>query len=65
MLDNRLRRAARWLVAVVRRISGMPDYQAYLDHLQRYHPDHPVPGEREYFSEYLRSRYGDGPTRCC
>jgi hypothetical protein len=21
--------------------------------------------EREFFELYLRSRYGDGPTRCC
>jgi len=59
------RPAAMWLAAAIRRISGMPDYQAYLDHLQRCHPDVPVPNEREYFTEYLRSHYGDGPTRCC
>lgn len=61
----RVRPAAKWLLAAVRRISGMPDYQAYLDHLQRCHPHQPAPSQREYFSEYLRSRYGDGPTRCC
>jgi uncharacterized short protein YbdD (DUF466 family) len=54
-----------WLVSAVRRISGMPDYEAYLEHLRLCHPGHPTPSEGEYFSDYLRSRYGEGPTRCC
>jgi uncharacterized short protein YbdD (DUF466 family) len=60
-----VRPVAMWLAAVVRRISGMPDYQAYLDHMQQCHPEKSAPSEREYFNEYLRSRYGDGPARCC
>ena len=32
----------------------MPDYQAYLEHLRRSHPDRPIPTEREYYAEYLR-----------
>ncbi len=50
---------------VLRRISGMPDYACYVEHLRRCHPGTPVPNEREYYAEYLRSRYEDGPTRCC
>jgi uncharacterized short protein YbdD (DUF466 family) len=48
-----------------RRVVGMPDYAAYLQHLQEAHPGWPVPTEREFFELYLRARYGDGPTRCC
>jgi uncharacterized short protein YbdD (DUF466 family) len=44
---------------------GMPDYPAHLDHLRRCHPDRPLPTEREFFDEFVRTRYGDGPTRCC
>ena len=29
------------------------------------HPDRPIPTEREFYDEYVRTRYGDGPTRCC
>jgi uncharacterized short protein YbdD (DUF466 family) len=43
----------------------MPDYEAYLEHLRSSHPERAAPSEREYYAEYLRSRYEDGPTRCC
>jgi len=55
----------RGLLAAVRRVLGMPDYQAYLAHLQAHHPGCPMPTEREYFDEFVRARYSGGPTRCC
>jgi len=55
----------RRLSAVVRRIAGMPDYAAHVEHLRRDHPECPIPTEREFYDEYVRARYGDGPTRCC
>lgn len=51
--------------AVVRRLAGMPDYAAYVEHARRCHPDRPVLSERDFFAEYLSARYADGPTRCC
>jgi len=56
--------AAR-LLALVRRVAGMPDYAAHLEHLRCCHPERRVPTEREFFDQYLRARYADGPTRCC
>jgi uncharacterized short protein YbdD (DUF466 family) len=53
------------LLRTVRAVAGMPDYDAYLVHLRSCHPGMPAPSEREYYAEYLRARYGDGPTRCC
>ena len=53
------------LFATLRKVAGMPDYEAYLEHLRRSHPDCPVPTEREFYAEFVRSRYEDGPTRCC
>jgi uncharacterized short protein YbdD (DUF466 family) len=53
------------LLGAVRAVAGMPDYDAYLRHLRRCHPGMRAPSEREYYAEYLRARYGDGPTRCC
>jgi uncharacterized short protein YbdD (DUF466 family) len=53
------------VLQVVRRIAGMPDYAAPLEHLRRCHPERPVPSAREFYESYVRARYGDGPTRCC
>jgi uncharacterized short protein YbdD (DUF466 family) len=50
---------------VVRRIAGMPDYTAYLEHRRRCHPECPIPTEREFYQEFVKARYEDGPTRCC
>jgi uncharacterized short protein YbdD (DUF466 family) len=55
----------RRIVRLVRRVSGMPDYEAYVAHVRACHPGHPVPSERQFFEEYLRLRYEGGPTRCC
>jgi len=60
-----MRAELRAFVRIVRRVMGMPDYQAHLEHLRRCHPDRPLPSEREFFDEFVRTRYGDGPTRCC
>jgi uncharacterized short protein YbdD (DUF466 family) len=53
------------VLRTVRRISGMPDYAAHVEHLKSRHPDLPVPSPRQFFEEFVRARYGDGPTRCC
>jgi uncharacterized short protein YbdD (DUF466 family) len=61
--------AARSLVQsfqfCLRRIAGMPDYERHIEHLRRCHPEQPIPTERQYFEQFLESRYHDGPTRCC
>ena len=53
------------LLAVLRRIAGMPDYVSHVDHLRRCHPEQPIPSADQFYDEYLSARYGDGPTRCC
>jgi uncharacterized short protein YbdD (DUF466 family) len=53
------------LLRVVRRVSGMPDYAGHVEHLRRFHPERPVPTARQFYDDYVRARYGDGPTRCC
>ena len=49
----------------IRRMAGMPDYAAHLEHLRRTHPEKSIPSEREFYEEFVRNRYQDGPTRCC
>jgi uncharacterized short protein YbdD (DUF466 family) len=52
-------------LSVLRRIAGMPDYEAYVAHLRRCHPECPLPSEREFYEEFVRNRYSEGATRCC
>jgi uncharacterized short protein YbdD (DUF466 family) len=60
------RRSAWTRVAeVVRKVAGMPDYHRFVDHQRRCHPEQPIPSERQFYEEFLRTRYGDQPTRCC
>lgn len=64
-LPGRVRTAVRttlwWLDSVV----GGQDYQRYVMHLRRRHPDRPVPSEREYWR--ARHAYADSNPagRCC
>jgi uncharacterized short protein YbdD (DUF466 family) len=61
MLGRRLAQ----LFGALRKIAGMPDYAAHVEHLRCCHPEAPVPSEREFYDDFVRARYGDGPTRCC
>ena len=49
----------------VRRIAGMPDYECHVEHMRRCHPEQPIPTQRQFYEEYLKLRYEQGPTRCC
>jgi len=60
-----LARMLRRINSAVRAVAGMPDYEAYVAHLRRCHPERPVPSERLFYDEFVKRRYGDGPTRCC
>ena len=59
------RRLCGRLLGALRTVAGMPDYAAHLEHLRRSHPEKPIPTEREFYEEFVRSRYEDGTTRCC
>ena len=60
-LRARLRRAA----AVVRRIIGVPDYDAYLAHMQRQFPDCTPLDPRTFERERLADKYTQPGSRCC
>jgi uncharacterized short protein YbdD (DUF466 family) len=64
MLGRRTGWVAKFL-GTLRRVAGMPDYADHIEHLRRCHPEIPIPNEREFYSDFVRARYGDGPTRCC
>jgi len=53
------------LMRFLRSVAGMPDYQRHIQHLRQHHPELSIPTERQFFEDFVRARYGDGPTRCC
>jgi uncharacterized short protein YbdD (DUF466 family) len=55
----------RRALTALKRVVGMPNYEAYLEHLRTHHPECKLPSEREYFDEYLKGKYGGGFGRCC
>lgn len=56
---------ARRAANVVRRVIGVPDYEAYLAHMRRRHPEC-VPLSRDLFvAEQLQARYERPGSRCC
>lgn len=44
---------------------GIPDYDVYVDHVRRAHPDRPPMTRDEFFRERMEARYGKGRSRCC
>ena len=55
----------RWLRETLRLMCGVPDYDFYVAHLRRRHPDRPIPTHAEFFAERQRARYARGRTGCC
>lgn len=53
------------IAAVVRRIIGVPDYDRYLAHARRCHPDRPVMTHDEFMRQRLVDRYSRPGARCC
>ncbi|WP_280349047.1 YbdD/YjiX family protein [Nocardia neocaledoniensis] len=56
-----MRGVARWYSA----INGGQDYQRYVDHLRRNHPDCPVPSEKQYWRDRYDEAERNPTTRCC
>jgi uncharacterized short protein YbdD (DUF466 family) len=60
-----LRRAWALAVQTARLIVGVPDYDVYLAHMRRLHPDKTPMSRDEFFGERMQARYGRGASRCC
>jgi uncharacterized short protein YbdD (DUF466 family) len=50
---------------VVRTIIGAPDYERYVEHLQRCHPDQQPLTREEFARDRLHARYSQAGNRCC
>lgn len=53
------------VAAVVRRIIGVPDYERYLAHARRCHPDQPLMSRDEFMRQRMVERYSKPGARCC
>lgn len=49
----------------VRQIVGAPDYERYLEHHARCHPDREPLDREEYYEQFVGWRFGSGAVRCC
>lgn len=64
-LADRLDRAWRGLARGARMAVGIPDYDAYVAHVQRRHAGQAPMSREAFFAERLQARYGRGRSRCC
>lgn len=62
---ERLRAVWGFLVQTARLIVGVPDYDRYVAHMRRSHPDTPPMSREAFFVNRLDARYGRGASRCC
>lgn len=60
-----LQRGWRQAVRIARQMIGVPDYDTYLAHMRRHHPDTAVMTYAEFFNDRLEARYRGGGGRCC
>ena len=62
---DRLRALWRLCAQTGRLIVGVPDYDLYLAHMRRSHPDAPTLSREAFFRDRMQARYGRGASRCC
>ncbi|MBN8482827.1 MAG: YbdD/YjiX family protein [Xanthomonadales bacterium] len=60
-----LRAVWRHAVQTARLIIGVPDYDTYVEHQRRFHPERPPMSYEAFFAERQAARYRGGGGRCC
>lgn len=62
-----LAQAGRYLGQSMRLMVGLPEYDTYLAHMEKNHPDQPAMDYEEFFRERQEARYGGAGKRggCC
>lgn len=67
-LRERFRSISRCVCDGARLMVGQGNYETYVAHVRRTHPDQPPMSERDYFRNRENARFGGGNTsgfRCC
>lgn len=62
---SRWQQAGRHLTQSLRLMVGVPDYDTYVAHLRRAHPERVPMSYEAFFRERQQARYGGGTGRCC
>ncbi len=44
---------------------GVPDYESYVAHCRKHHPERTPMSREEFFRNRLKARYDSGRTGCC
>ncbi|MBX3698254.1 MAG: YbdD/YjiX family protein [Dokdonella sp.] len=55
----------RKAVQMARRCIGVPDYETYVAHVRRHHPERSPMSYEAFFIERQNARYKGGGGRCC
>ncbi len=64
---SELAQVGRYLGQSMRLMVGLPEYDTYLAHMEKTHPDQPAMSYEEFFKERQEARYGGAGKRggCC
>jgi uncharacterized short protein YbdD (DUF466 family) len=64
-LPERISQGGRYLAQTLRLMVGLPDYDAYLNHMALTHPEQPPMNYEAFFRDRQNARYGGKVGRCC
>lgn len=64
-LRARLNESGRYLGQAMRMMVGVPDYDRYVAHVRRTHPDVEPMNRDEFLRNRMQARYGSGKGGCC
>ena len=64
-LGQDLGQAGRYLTQSLRLMVGVPDYGAYVRHMQATHPEQEPMSYEAFFVERQNARYASRTGRCC
>lgn len=66
LMFGNLGKASKYLGQAARMMVGIPDYETYVEHMKKNHPDKPIMTYQEFFRDRQEARYGGkGGFRCC
>jgi len=65
MLQDWFGAAADLTVRTARLMCGVPDYDTYLSHMRRRHPEQTPMTYADFFRTLQEARYANGRARCC